>query len=207
MDTITGTTLHSNGRKPLRLARIGLFVSLGVSVLWFWYFRLQPWYYLFMLELEVDSPSNPGASRSDRIDDVVSLGERALPQTIDRIAEHSMFSKSAVMLPFVLKEIGESGHKALVEAIDQESNHARKVHLVEALVDAYGDFSRVNVWIDDLRRHPGNMPNALETYFIQHFGEGTPFLRQGYGKLNPQFLSWYKKRVTPTGPLPPLKNW
>jgi hypothetical protein len=175
----------------------------GVLAAVFWHHWLQPWVYLENLDLQIRGGGGP-SGMSKGVDAVVSLGPRAVPQIVARIGKYGR-SKSAALLPSALRRIGEPGRIALLKAIDREGDSWRRLYYVAALIQGYGDFSRVHHWIDHLRDHPHGYGGVLRVELDRRFGETPPEVMTKSREINPAFLAWYDARTKPKGPLPPLE--
>lgn len=115
-------------------------------------------------------------------------------------------SKSSVELIGAAALTGEPGRKALVRAIDRETLPGRKVSEVLLLIWAFGDYSRVNVWIQESARRRGGFASTLRGELAVKCRDGTvPEVRLEDDRLNPDFVRWYRRNA-PSHGLPPLPS-
>lgn len=147
--------------------------------------------------------ANDVAARKVYSDHLVQIGPSAIPTVINAINQGSPWSRRTSTLINVLARLGKPAQKQLLLAIDQETNPQRKIYQVYSLQEAFNDFSRVNIWLKEMKWVPDS-----DIYFRRqvslYLKEEVPSFWATYkkDKLNPVFLKWYKQKSRSGRPLP-----
>ena len=175
---------------------------LGLGVAWaIWYFYFQPWLFLERVHWATRDSLSPEFGRSIRA--AAALGPRARPQILHRLGRGV---KETGALHSVLRKMGEPARLELVSAIDHEKDPWKRHTYVEALVYAFDDYSRLNLWIERLEADPQLVAtNRMWMDLMLRFGDDVPELREGRDRISPDFLRWYDARIAPKGPFPPRR--
>jgi hypothetical protein len=142
---------------------------------------------------------------------LVSLGERSIGPSLDAIRDGD--TDASVVLPGVLRSIGEAAHKELIYRINNEFandgwevRRYRKLRYVHTLQDAFGDYSRFPLWFDCLRSAYGKKfvnseSRRMRQELIGDF-QGVPNIADDRDEFTPEFIAWYRKHTSPAGPFP-----
>lgn len=104
---------------------------------WTVYYLHSPRFYI-QVSRDKDAPDTGEAPAwSNKL---IALGPRATGPTIEEVG-----NGGSAVLPSVLKGLGPSAHGRLVVAIDKETDSWKRILLVDALRQAFGDFGRVHL--------------------------------------------------------------
>lgn len=117
-----------------------------------------------------------------------------------------MGNGSAPELRSVLKEFGKPAHDQLMKAIENETDTLQQASRIRALQEAFGDYSQFALPLNSINQYPG-FADDIERTLTTKWGKKPPtvFTDIEQSKVNPAFMRWYLRRMTPKGPLPRWK--
>ena len=130
---------------------------------------------------------------------LINMGPRAIDPIIDSL-RRSAFNWEASSLLNILKTFGEPAHKRLLFRIDHERSNNDQITLIYALQTSFDDYSRVNLWLDDLTRRPRDS-SALRDSLRTHWHD-VPIITDHKRLFTDAFFLWYKKNSAPHVGLP-----
>jgi len=129
------------------------------------------------------------------------MGPRAIDPMIDELRNAGSFEWASGSLLGVLAKYGEPAHQRLLFQIDHDDDRMDRIGLINALQISFNDYSRIRLWLDDIRRglihNPGELQESLEYHFV-----GVPKPTNDHEVFKGDFVAWYAKIQKSTGRLP-----
>lgn len=187
-----------------RAAKRLMLALIVIVVLWLGWRWVEPRVYLFDLDfLDHDRQGIENAK-----DHLVGMSKRSVPVILDRLHGSPEFSEGRGACIDVLKRIGETAHRELLDAIDKDNGgHGfDRLGYIYALQASFADFSRLPLWMDSLRHLSGSSAaHVSDNYLARELGvhfKNIPAIADDRGDFTPEFIKWYKKRTIPSGVLP-----
>ncbi|HLK59169.1 MAG TPA: hypothetical protein VKU00_21585 [Chthonomonadaceae bacterium] len=165
-----------------------LTLGFGGMAAWLAWQQIAPWYYIDTIE----ACREAGDPCSDWPDDrLAAMGARAIGPILSRVSGHRVFARGTCLLPPVLARIGPPAHRALLAAIDRESDPYERIGLIYTLREAFQDNSRLHLWIDYALRKNRTDPWLWNS--VAQVYPDAPMMWDGQGGVSQEFAAWYEK--------------
>jgi hypothetical protein len=124
---------------------------------------------------------------------LAGCGRRAIIPLLDHLRRQDCWSTRVVYSLRTLRQLGPEARAALISRIDAEKDPRERICYISLLQRAFGDFSRVGVWVEDVIRSRNRSQTMLEHELANRFGEAVPSILLK-GNVNPEFIKWARSK-------------
>ena len=180
-------------------------ILLFLVVLLIWPF-VRPWTpedYIVAMER---SDSHDPKIRAVYVEHLIAMGPRAIPAVIAAIRNNGTRSRRSWQLNNALAGLGPAAKSQLIAAIDKETEPRKRMNLLYSLHKAFGDFSRINLWLQDVKGYSPVETESVRQELFKKYPEDIPSIFIGEDddkrQINPLFVKWYRTKMVPRGTLP-----
>ncbi len=154
-----------------------------------WYVML-PRYYVAALESNDVRDDVDDRQAEVLIDRLGSMGPRALPAIMPSLSGGRPFRRGTCLLILVLPRIGQPAHERLLAEVERTKGTQACVGYVDALQEAFGDFTKTDYWVAEVRKWPA-YEYGLWNQLRRRYGEGVPAIVGADRHMTPEFEAWW----------------